>query len=213
MPMAKLRSVATAPDDEPAKDSVQALSRARKGEGRKRGRERVIEDAVLAYPEVLGVPGALAIRNARVSPSFGRIDLMLLPVAGPKRLVLVEAKRCAASDAASKVTGQLLMYYAGALSLGSDGLELLRRFASDPTAARTDEPKSLKQLAGGISPPTAAWKQLQAGERLAPSDIGLFIAMDGPPPIPLWRAREVLATHHGLEIGLVVVRSGVPYSQ
>ncbi len=199
------------PDEAPISDPRGVLSRARKrGMRRVRqvGRERAIEDAVMACPEALGFPGALAIRNVRVSPPAGRVDVMLLPVTGPYRLVLVEAKRCAAPDAASKVSGQLLMYYAGALSLGANGLRLLRRFASNPSAARTYEPKSAKQLTSGVSPPAAAWAQLQAGEPLAPSDIALFIALDGPPPAALQGVLSVLAAHHGLRIGLVVVREG-----
>ncbi len=73
-------------------------------------RERPIEDAVLDHPEALGFPGALGIRNVRVAPHCGRVDVMLLPISGPPRLVLVEAKRSEATDAASKVIGQLLMY-------------------------------------------------------------------------------------------------------
>ncbi len=82
------------PDEAPTSDPAEAPSGARKRERREVGRERAIEDAVMAHPEALGFPGAPAIRNVRVSPSSGRIDVMLLPVTGPHRLVLVEAKRC-----------------------------------------------------------------------------------------------------------------------
>ncbi len=103
------------------------------------------------------------------------------------------------------------MYYAGALSLSTSGLQLLTRFASNPSGARAYEPKSAKQRTGGLSPPAAAWTRLQAGEPLAPSDIALFIALDGPPPAALLGALPVLATHHGLRVSLVVVRGAMPY--
>ena len=78
-------------------------------------RERAIEDAIIAHPDVLGFAGARAIRNVRGAETCGRVDVMLLPTSGPTRLVLVEAKVTKAPDAASKVVGQLLMYYGGAL--------------------------------------------------------------------------------------------------
>ena len=63
------------------------------------GRERIIENAVMANPDRLGYPGALSIRNLRVAPTSGRLDVALLPIEGPKQLVLVEAKGATAKDA------------------------------------------------------------------------------------------------------------------
>ena len=62
---------------------------------------------------------ALAIRNFRVADTSGAVDVCLIPQSGPFRVVLGEAKAASAPDAGSKVVGQLLMYYAGALTLGS----------------------------------------------------------------------------------------------
>lgn len=114
----------------------------------------MIEDAVMAPPEALGCPGASSIRNCRVSLPTGRVDVVLLPSARPVRLVLVEARAATSQDAASKVVGQFLMYYAGALMLGSKGLCALRRFAVDRAEqARSPLWISPRLLSGGISPP------------------------------------------------------------
>jgi hypothetical protein len=62
------------------------------------GRETVIENAIIEHPDMLGFPGASAIRNWAVAPAGGRLDLGLFPVSGPVRLVLIEAKAaCSAS--------------------------------------------------------------------------------------------------------------------
>lgn len=165
---------------------------------------------MLDHPEALGFPGAFGIRNVRVAPHCGRIDVMLLPVAGPRRLVLVEVKHSDAADAASKVIGQLLMYYAGGLQIGARGLELLRRFATNRDAARRHGTKSPKQLSGGLSPPSKAWDLLQSGERLEPGEIALYIALTGLPRPALRDAVAALRDHHGLTIGLVIVQDGIP---
>jgi len=74
-------------------------------------RETAIEDAIIARPDKLGFPGALAIRNLRVADTSGAVDVVLLPQIGSSfKLVLVEAKAARAQDAGSKVVGQLLMY-------------------------------------------------------------------------------------------------------
>ena len=95
----------------------------------RRSREADIEDAIMAQPGVLGFPNALAIRNFRVADTSGAVDVCLIPQSGPFRVVLGEAKAASAPDAGSKVVGQLLMYYAGALTLGSHGINALREFA------------------------------------------------------------------------------------
>ena len=82
--------------------SVDVLTRIR--------RETVIEDAIMARPDKLGFPKAVAIRNLRVAQRSGAVDIVLLPQNSPFRLVLGEAKAASAPDAGSKVVGQLLMY-------------------------------------------------------------------------------------------------------
>jgi len=172
-------------------------------------RETMIEDGVMAHPEALGFPGASSIRNCRVSLPTGRVDVMLLPSSGPVRLVLVEAKAATAQDAASKVVGQLLMYYAGALMLGSEGLCALRRFAVDRREqARSPSWISPKMLSGGISPPAKAFEALYRGRRISPSEIQLFVALDGEPHRALEPTLLALREHHGLQIGFVLVREG-----
>jgi hypothetical protein len=172
------------------------------------GREGPIEEAVMAHPERLGFPGALAIRNWRVSPTSGRLDVGLLPTAGSIQLVLVEAKAAAAPDAASKVIGQLLMYYAGALLLGTQGLATIRDFASRyPEEARSNSKKSQVRL-GGVGPSAKAWAALCGGERIRPEQLRMFVALDSDPHHALDPLRSALYEHHGLAIGLVVVRKG-----
>ena len=81
-------------------------------------RETIIEDAVMAHPEALGFPGALAIRNCRVSMPTGRVDVVLLPRDGPVRLVLIEAKAAVAQDAASKCRGSTPYVLCGRADVG-----------------------------------------------------------------------------------------------
>jgi hypothetical protein len=170
-------------------------------------REREIEDAVIADPGALGFPGAAAIRNVRVAMGFGRIDLMLIPRSGPAKLVLVEAKHSSAPDCISKVIGQLLMYYAGALRIGSTGFECFRKYAdSQRERALSTSWISPKQLTGGVTPPSAAWGVIQTGEKLCSEDIRLFVAINSPPHEALRTAVRVLHQHHALDIGLLVVQ-------
>lgn len=172
------------------------------------GREGPIEEAIMAHPEQLGFPGALAIRNWRVSPTSGRLDVGLLPLDGSVQLVLVEAKAAAAPDAASKVIGQLLMYYAGALLLGTEGVAAIREFISRfPEEARSNSKKSQVRL-GGASPSAKGWEALTRGARLRPDQLRMFVALDSDPHHALEPLQSTLFKHHGLAIGLVVVRDG-----
>ena len=172
-------------------------------------RETVIEDAVINNADQLGFPDSLAIRNCRLAMPTGRVDVVLLPPSGPVKLVLVEAKVSSASDAASKVVGQLLMYYGGALNLGTRGLTLMRKFADQHRErALAITPITPKMLTGGVSPPDRAFGVLHQGERLTPKQIRLFIALDGDSHRGLGPTLGPLQRHHGLDIGLVIVRKG-----
>jgi hypothetical protein len=110
------------------------------------GRERIIERAIMVNPEALGFLGALSIRTMRVSPDTGLADIVLLPK-DPDHLVLVEAKAATAHDAACKVVGQLLMYYYGALRLGSEGLVVMRKFADEQAGLSMQRHQDLTSLA------------------------------------------------------------------
>lgn len=170
-------------------------------------RERWIEDAIIKDPAALGYPGATAIRNVRVGWRFGRADIMLFPRSGRTKLVLVEAKTSSAPDSICKVIGQLLMYYAGALSIGHTGLAAYRRFAAEsPQIALRPQWTSPKQITGGITPPAAAWQYIESGPKLGPQDVALYIALNSEPHDALRGALEVLREGHDLHIGLVVVR-------
>ena len=157
-------------------------------------------------PHVIAFRSAQVLRNCRVSLETGRVDLVLLPKSGPKRLVLVEAKSSASHDAASKVIGQLLMYYSGALQLGYTGLEALGRYERENKIfARSTSTISPKALSGGISPPEKAFDYLYRGKKLQPKDIALFVAIDGSPHRALKPTIQSLYRIHQIDIGLIVV--------
>src|SRR5207244_3651113 len=103
----------------------------------------------------LGYKDSLVIRRAKMGRGgFGFVDVMFLPVHGPHQLVLAEVKQRNSSDAAGKVVGQALLYYAAALNIGLDGLEVLRRYArKNQRTSRRALPKSLQMLSGGLRPP------------------------------------------------------------
>lgn len=171
-------------------------------------REVLIENAIIANPGKLGFPGALAIRRCRVAEPCGLIDLVLLPATGPTRLVLIEAKASSSRDSASKVVGQLLMYYGGALMLGSDGLQFLREFATQYAEKATGKTKvSAKALTGGLTPPSKAWEAMYNGARVAPDEIQLFIGLDGEPHRAFEHTLQALS-RHGLKVGYCIVKNG-----
>jgi hypothetical protein len=157
--------------------------------------------------------GARIIRRMRVDVDCGTVDVMLFPPeSSPHKLVLVEAKSVRASDSASKVVGQLLMYYAGALRLGQDGLEHLRRHAVLPKAIDiTQRPPGFtsaqKVTAVPVRTPErkqVAWDRLHNGTKLQPKDIALFVALDGRPKPSLCQVIERLFESHKIDIGVVV---------
>ena len=167
--------------------------------------ELAIEDAVISDTGALGFPGASPIRRVRVSRDSGVVDLMLLPSEGTTKLVLIEAKDRRNKEASSKVIGQLLMYYGGALQFGHQGLERIREFAAtEAGVARSNEKISLIRLAG-ISPTAAAWSILERGPKLSPSDVHLVIALNCEPSRGLQDALIAVRKHHGLSIDVAVV--------
>jgi hypothetical protein len=168
--------------------------------------ERVIENNVIRNHAVLGFTNAPFIRRCRAGRGYGVVDLLFLPSDGPHDVVLIEAKRASSADAMAKVVGQLLLYRAGLSRFGSDGLQLLRQFAvNQPQKARSQTPKLLKALSGGITPPEAAWAAVQSGERVQKSRIALWIALDAQPPAGLKDVVAMLASEHSLQIGIVSV--------
>lgn len=168
--------------------------------------ERFIENNVIRNRAQFGYSDSVYIRRCRVGQSFGIVDVAIMPLRGPHRLVLIEAKQGESQDSNAKVIGQLLLYYAGALRLGARGIRLLRQFATaHPHSARSTKPKSLKMLSGGFSPPENAWKELQKGRKLQPHQIGLFIALDNEPSDSLKSTLSVLEAKHDLKIGVISV--------
>ena len=115
--------------------------------------EEYIENRLIRHRARLGYKDALVIRRPKMgNGGFGCVDVMFLPLAGPHRLVLCEVKQKNSGDAAGKVVRQALLYYAAALSIGPDGLEMLRQYARKNTrTAKRAAPKSLQMLSGRFS--------------------------------------------------------------
>jgi hypothetical protein len=182
---------------------------------RKESLEHAIEAAIIARPEVLGFSGAVAIRNFRLADVSGAVDVLLIPRGGPIRLALIETKVALAPDAGCKVVGQLLMYYAGALTLGSQGIETLRNFAGHCAdiahhTKRISPQKVVWNVDGIDCTNREAMELLRHGKSVTPEEIALFIALDGEPHHVLQPLLGNLRERHGLNIGLVVVRNGTP---
>jgi hypothetical protein len=124
----------------------------------------------------------------------------------------VEAK---AADAGSKVVGQLLMYYAGALTLGLDGVELLRKFAENfPNEAlsldRISPQKVIDKVLGVRHRNTHCFELLTKGVTLTPKEVAIFVALNGKPHHVLMPLLRTLHEFHALHVGLVVVSGGEP---
>ena len=171
------------------------------------GRERFIENNVIRNREsIFGAGDVPFIRRSRIGLGFGVADLVLLPTNGNYRMIIVEAKQGSSGDAKSKVIGQLLMYYAGALRLGYTGLRQMRSYAAENVrSARSLRPVSLSMLNGGVGSRTEAWRSLCRGRRLLPKRIALYAAFDAEPESSLKSALGELSTHHGLSIGVISV--------
>ena len=171
------------------------------------GRERFVENNVIRNQEDIFRVGDLAfIRRSRIGRGFGVADLVFLPTKGPHRLIIVEAKQSSSADAKSKIIGQLLMYYAGALRLGTAGIRLMRTFAERyQRSARSLRPVSLRMLNGGVGSPQEAWRSLCGGRRLRPAQIKLCAALDCEPGESLKGVLEELWRHHGLSIRVISV--------
>jgi hypothetical protein len=115
-----------------------------------------------------------------------------------------KVKQKNSGDAAGKVVGQALLYYAAALSFGVDGLELLRRYARKN--ARTPKravPKSLQMLSGGLHPPDD-WLAIQTGRKLKPSEVALIVGLSEAPPESLKPMLSAFRRHHRIDITVVV---------
>lgn len=130
-------------------------------------------------------------------------------------MVLIEAKVASAPDANSKVIGQLLMYYSGALTMGSDGFELLQKFARNYqnealSISRTSPQKVLLKVSGKRLPNPIAMDQLTKGTPLIPKEIALFIAVDNKPHHTLLPVLSMLRKEHDIRIGLILVQNGMP---
>jgi hypothetical protein len=173
--------------------------------------EYLIEQAVIEQSnKVLGYKGKLeVIRRVLLSRGAGSADLILLPNGHQHRLVLVEAKRAASPEASGQVVGQLLRYYAGALTLGADGLKILKKYAkADPDQACSVTKKFPQAMCGGVHR-DKAFPMMEAGTKIDPASIGLVIALDGPARPNLKHMLRLLQERHQLDIHLVELNNGI----
>jgi hypothetical protein len=167
--------------------------------------ENEIEDAVWNDADKLGYRSAYAIRNVRIGPEQGQVDLALFPRIGKKKIVLVEVKRSTAEESKCKVVGQIIMYLTGAVQLSLAGIKCYRDYArSNPKKALATQKTSPKQVTGAESV-NEAWKALCKGAKVRPDQIALYIATDGPPRPQVKAAIDLLADHYGLHIGFLQV--------
>lgn len=167
--------------------------------------ENEIEKVVWENVKKLGYSSAHAIRNVRIGPEQGQVDLALFPRIGKKKIVLVEVKRSTAEDAKCKVVGQIIMYLTGALQLSQTGIKCFRDYArNSPDKALGTQRTSPKQVAGSSSA-KEAWEILCKGAKVRPDQIALYIATDGPPRPQVEIAVDLLSKRYGLHIGLIQV--------
>jgi hypothetical protein len=123
------------------------------------------------------------------------------------RLVLIEVNRHDAPDAAAKMIGQLLMYYAGALEIGQVDLGRLQAYARNTTGQKPPRYVSAQEVCrepGTKHRPSivAAWDDLHRGDKLRPEGIHLYIALDGLPPPSALMSLETLHKQ-GIKIGVI----------
>jgi len=170
--------------------------------------EYKIEDAVIANHKLLGYNLIYPpVRRVLLYRGAGVVDLVLLPKKNKHRLVLVEAKHSANAESGEKVIGQLLKYYAFALSLGENGLNLLTKFAKTNVVLARGVTKITPQaLCGGIHR-NQAMPQMEAGRRLRSEEIGLFVAVDNTVESSLTKIVFALRKYHRLNIGVIQVSS------
>jgi len=170
--------------------------------------EHYITRIAANYPEQLGYPGALCVSGLIWGDAGGAADLVIFPTSGTVRVAIVEAKRAHADafggrnpQAHAHVVGQLLKYYARALSLGTKGVQAV---TSELRARgkRRYRRLSLRQIVQA-SNGNAAREILTAGRPLKPEEIRLHILINRSTDalerrLPL--ICQVLQRHHRLPI-------------
>ena len=92
--------------------------------------EQYITRIAANHPDQLGYPDGLCVSGLIWGDAGGAADLVIFPKSGRVRVAIVEAKRARADafggrnpQAHAHVVGQLLKYYAAALSLGTKGVQ------------------------------------------------------------------------------------------
>ena len=171
--------------------------------------EYKIEEAVLINYHKLGYNRIHPpVRRVVLYRGAGIVDLVLLPKNNKHRLVLIEAKHSINAESGEKVVGQLLKYYAYALTIGLKGLSRLKDFAENyPVMAHSATKITFQMLCGGIHRDKAL-PLMGEGRLLRPDEIGLYVAVDGKFEPSLSLIVSTLWQHHGLKIGMIQVSNG-----
>ena len=171
--------------------------------------EYQIEQAVILNYHKLGYSQIHPpVRRVVLYRGAGIVDLVLLPKKSKHKLVLVEAKQHRNNESGEKVIGQLLKYYAYALTIGMKRLDRLKDFAdNNPLEAQGAAKISFQKLCGGIYRDDALPLMTQ-GRRLRPDEIRLFVAVDGQVEESLSLIVKTLRDYHGLNIRVIQVLDG-----
>jgi len=158
-------------------------------------------------PELVGYPGAATLNHVQIGNQSGYVDLILLPVRGPKKLVLIEAKSTRDRRSSADVIGQLLKYYSHALDLAEEGLRALRKAALASENKRVSRLLSIRHVMKATSL-LEAGALAGAGQRIQPDAIQLLVALDqnaGKLEPRLVKTAAVLSEGHQVPIGVVIV--------
>ena len=171
--------------------------------------EYQIEEAVMVNYHRLGYNLIYPpVRRVLLYCGAGIVDLVLLPKRNKHRLVLIEAKHSINVESGEKVIGQLLKYYAYALTIGLKGLGRLKNFAeNNPVLAHSATKITFQMLCGGVHRDQAL-PLMGEGRFLRPDEIGLFVAVDGKVESSLSLIVSTLRQYHGLNIGVIQVSDG-----
>ena len=150
---------------------------------------------------------ALAIRNVRIHPFkfSGLVDVILLPETGTHKIALVECKVFNARDAGDKSVGQLLKYLTFGLKLGNDTLLAIRDYATNNRQVAQSIDRITPKQMMNVTLESKCVESWPNGGTLSPSEIGLYIALDGPAPPQLELITETMRDYCGLNVGIVVV--------
>lgn len=177
--------------------------------------EQHITRVAAKHPEQLGYPGALTVSGFVWGDAGGVADLVIFPTKGRVRLAIVEVKRAKRDafggrnpQAHADVVGQLLKYYARALTLDIREVKAVVKYLEGRGKSHHRR-LSLRRVAN-TSAIGAAPRTGRAGRTLKPEEVRLHILVNRPTTAlrrRLPRICRVLKRHHRLPIRVWYVAS------